>query len=132
MLQIETNFESIDLAFVSQYLSQESYWAKGRSKEAIEKSCRNSLCFSLFLDKNQIGFARVITDKTVFAYLCDVFIHPSQQGKGYGKYLLSAIMADPNLSTINKFLLVTSTASALYEPFGFQALPDPEIYMVKP
>lgn len=130
-LSVSTDISSIDIAVVHQYLSEESYWAKGRNLADIQKSIQNSICFSLLLENRFVGFARVITDRTVFAYLCDVFVLPEFQGKGFGKFLMDAVMAHQDVQTVKRFLLATSSAADFYVPYGFDALPEPDFFRIK-
>ena len=81
-----------------------------------------SLCFGLFVDGKQGGFARVITDRTTFAYLCDVFVLEAYRGRGLGKRLIEAVRAHPDLVGLRRFLLTTRDAHGLYEQFGFQRI----------
>lgn len=132
-LEITTDKTRINLEFVHNYLSNQSYWAKGRSLEDVQLSIDNSLCFSL-LDKKrnvQIGFARVATDYVVFAWLMDVFIDEQFKGKGYGKMLVDSILNYPKLNNVNGFGLRTSDAHGLYGKFGFSEIPEPKTWMYK-
>ena len=97
-----------------------SYWASGRSREAMEKSIRNSLCFGAYEGAEQIAFARVVTDGCTFAYLCDVFVDEAHRSRGVGKELMKAVMAHPELRTFRRFALTTSDAHGLYERYGFR------------
>ena len=91
---ISTDKSKLSLEVIFDYLSNQSYWAKGRSMEAVEKTIKNSLCFGVYDAQNkQVGFARVVTDYTIFAWLMDVFILSDCQGKGLGKMLMAEIMA---------------------------------------
>jgi GNAT superfamily N-acetyltransferase len=110
------------------YLSR-SYWAKGRKRETILKSLPRSLCFGLYLDGRQIGFARVVSDFATFAYLCDVYVLEEYQGRGLGKWLVSAVMAHPELQGLRRWMLATRDAHALYRQFGFTELKAPERWM---
>ncbi len=82
---ISTNLAKLDIDVIQHYLSVESYWAAGIPKEIVQKSIANSLCFGLYFNDVQVGFARLITDKATFAYLGDVFILPDHKGKGLSK-----------------------------------------------
>ena len=114
------------------FLQNNAYWAKTRSRETIEKSIENSFCFGLYSSNdNQVGFARVITDFSVFAWLMDVFILKEYQNKGLGKLLMQAIMSHPDLQSLKRWGLGTKDAHSLYEKFGFTALSDPNIMMEK-
>lgn len=99
-------------------LLKSSYWAYDRSKEAIEISIKNSVCFSMFHGKSQIGFARVVTDYASVAYIADLIIREDHRGKGLGKLLTKTIVSDPRWENIFKFL-ATDDAHGLYEKFGF-------------
>ena len=89
-VQISTDPKKIQIDFVHGFL-KEAYWAKGRTRETVENCIRHSLNFGLYLDGHQIGYARVLSDFGVLAYLMDVFIDPSYRGQGYGKQLLDAV-----------------------------------------
>ena len=110
--------KDIDLEKLVKYISKESYWGKNRDVEIIVKSIENSLCYSVLLDGEFVGFARVITDYSTFKYLCDVFILPEHQGKGMGKELLQFIMDDPEIKD-GPYLLLTKDAHGFYSKFGF-------------
>jgi GNAT superfamily N-acetyltransferase len=128
---ISTDNNLLDKEYVIKYLSKESYWAKGRSHDRILKAINNSLCFGVYLNKKQIGFARVVTDFGVFAWIMDVFIDPNFQGNGYGKSLMNEISNHENLQSISRWGLNTLDAHGLYEQFGFMKLDNPDIYMEK-
>lgn len=111
------------------FLSKQSYWAQGRSLEAVQKSINNSLCFGLHLDGEQIGFARVVTDYTIYAWLMDIFILQEHRGKGFGTYLVRGIKSCKELKTIKRWGLCTEDAHELYKKVGFQPLEKPELMM---
>ncbi len=129
MIQISTNKEKLDIDLIYNYLSKESYWAKGRELETIKRSIEHSLCFGVYLDSHQIGFARVVSDFAVFAWLLDVFILEKHQGKGYGKKLMAAIMEHKDLQNLQRWGLGTDDAHGLYEQFGFKPLSKPQQMM---
>lgn len=131
MIEISSDKCKLDLDLIHNYLSEDSYWAKGRSIETVKRSIVNSLCFGIYENDEQIGFARVVTDYAVFAWLLDVFILDTYQGKGYGKNLLSYIMAHPELQGLQRWGLGTNDAHGLYNKFGFEALDHPEFMMEK-
>lgn len=128
-LIITTDLNGIDIDFITTEI-QATYWAKDRSKDQILKSIKNSFFFSMFYEKKQIGFARVITDYSTFAYLCDVLITQNYQNKGYGKILLNTVLTHQELSTV-KWLLRTKDAHRFYKEFGFIKTERPERYMEK-
>ncbi|GGX22121.1 GNAT family N-acetyltransferase [Aquimarina muelleri] len=129
-IDISTNTQKLDMDFIHHFLTR-SYWAKKRTKQKVSTTTRNPLCFGVYLDNKQIGFARVLTDYTVFGYLMDLFIIEEQQGNGYSKLLMKAIMEHPDLQNISRWMLATSGAHKLYTQFGFTALPDPTKIMAK-
>lgn len=106
-----------------------SYWAKGIPRELVEKSIRHSLAWGIYHSREQIGFARIITDQATFAYLCDVFIAEKHRGKGLSKALVAAIKAHPDLQGLRRWMLVTLDAHGLYEQFDFTAIAHPERHM---
>nr|WP_026006035.1 GNAT family N-acetyltransferase [Moritella dasanensis] len=126
---VSTNFTDMDLDVIHGFISA-SYWAKGIPMATLQRSLENSLCFGVFTQGGeQVGFARMITDKATFAYLSDVFVLEAHQGKGLSKLLMTAIIAHPELQGLRRMLLATSDAHGLYQQFGFKALADPDIYM---
>ncbi len=129
---IATDKSKLDIDFIHAYLSNESYWAKGRSIAQVKKSLDNSLCFGIYTkDNKQIGFARLVTDYVVFAWIMDVFIAKDYQGKGLGKILMDYIVNMPELQNINGIGLRTKDAHGLYKQFGFKNITDPETWMLK-
>lgn len=122
MIQISTDKKKLNIELIYQYLSKESYWAKGRDIDIVKRSIENSLCFGVYNNGKQIGFARVITDYSVFAWLLDVFILEKYRGKGYSKELMSAIMAHDKLQNLQRWGLGTDDAHGLYKQFGFKSL----------
>jgi len=119
----------LNLDIIYQYLSKESYWAQERTREEIEKSIENSICFGIYKNDQQIGFARVITDYVVFAWLLDVFVLPEYQGNGAGKMLMASIMEDEDLGNVKCWRLATADAHGLYQQYGFTPLEKPEYMM---
>lgn len=128
-IQISTDKNKLDIAFIHQYLSTNTYWAKGRSLETVRTSIEHSLCFGVFHKTELIGFARVVTDYSVFAWILDVFIIEAFQGKGFGKQLMKHIMDHPDLANLQRWGLNTYDAHGLYEQYGFHELERPDIYM---
>ena len=126
---IDTDPGRIDIAFVHRYLSEDSYWAKGIPYAVVERSVRGSLCFGLYHDGRQVGFARLITDHATFGYLADVFIIPDHRGKGLSLELMNAIVTHPDLTGLRRIMLATSDAHGLYRKFGFTQLSDPVLIM---
>jgi GNAT superfamily N-acetyltransferase len=129
MIQISTDKKRLDIPLIHEFLSKESYWGKGRDIETVKRSIENSFCFGVYNDDTQIGFARVVTDYAVFAWILDVFIIEDYKGKGYGKKLMSAIMTQDKLQNLQRWGLGTDDAHGLYEQFGFKPLRKPQSMM---
>jgi N-acetylglutamate synthase-like GNAT family acetyltransferase len=125
---ISSDSALLDIEVIHGFIAQ-SYWAKGIPKPLIERMISNSLCWGVYYRAEQIGFARVITDKATFAYLADVFILPEHRGKGLSKALVATILAHPDLQGLRRWMLVTADAQGLYEPFGFRVVPQPARHM---
>ncbi len=125
---ITTDASRLDSDVVESFLRQ-TYWAAERSRDRIERSLRNSLCFGLFENERLIGFTRVVTDYADFAWLCDVFILKEYRGRALGKWLLETVLEHPELQGLRRWILATSTAQTLYSQFGFGSLKKPSIWM---
>jgi len=125
---ISTDPKAMDLDAVHAYLAQ-SYWAREIPKEVVAKSIRGSLCFGLFTNDRQVGFARVVTDLATFAYLCDVYVLEEHRGRGLAKWLMQAVVEHPELRGLRRFLLATRDAHGLYAKLAFTPLAKPEIFM---
>ncbi len=129
---ISTDTAKLDIIMIQDFLSNRSYWAKGRSMETVRRSIQNSLCFGLYLQEGkQVGFARVVTDYAVFAWLMDVFILEEYRKKGLGKMLMKYIMEFPALQGLRRWGLGTEDAHGLYKQFGFTPLEKPQNIMEK-
>ncbi|TCC91589.1 N-acetyltransferase [Pedobacter frigiditerrae] len=119
----------VDVNAVHNYLSTQSYWAKEIPFELVQKSIANSLCFGVYKDGKQAGFARWVTDKATFAYLCDVYIEENFRGLGLSKKLMSLMMFHPDLQGLRTYCLATLDAHGLYAQFGFKPVGSPEKLM---
>lgn len=132
-ISISTDKEKLDVNYIYNYLSTRSYWAKGRTLEDIKTTIENSISFGVFYDDKQVGFARVVTDRAVFAYIADVFIDENYRKHGISKKLMSEILSHPYLKKIPRWLLATLDAHTLYAQFGFKPLAEPGRFMeIKP
>ena len=127
---VTTDNGKLDFDSIHKWITN-SYWANGRTKEAMKKVMDNSLNFGLFHNDKQVGFARVITDYHTFSYLCDVIIDEDYRGRGLGKLLMKEVLEYPPLITMKRWLLFTKDAHGLYEQFGFSKDDMPERTMVK-
>jgi len=125
-IRISTNRVDVNLDVVHAFLSQDAYWSKNIPRTVVEKAIENSYCFSAFVDGQQIGFARVVSDGATFAYLCDVFTLPEFRGMGVGKKLMQSVQAHPGLQGLRRWMLMTADAHKLYESYGFSALAKPD------
>ena len=128
---ISTDRNRLQIDQIHKFLSEESYWAKERTREQTETAIKNSLPFGVYKGENQIGFARVVTDYATFAYLGDVFILDEFRGKGLSKWLMQTVLSHPDLQGFRRWILATADAHGLYEQFGFSALKVPERWMEK-
>jgi GNAT superfamily N-acetyltransferase len=126
---ISTDLEQLDVTMIYRFLSEESTWAIGISRDIVERAIDNSLCFGGYVDGRQVAFARVVTDYATFANLVDVFVLPPYRGHGYSKQLMDAIMAHPSLQGLRRFTLATFDAHGLYARYGFAAPSRPELLM---
>ncbi|WP_353779662.1 GNAT family N-acetyltransferase [Winogradskyella sp. 3972H.M.0a.05] len=128
-LTICTDVHKLDVDLIHQFISN-SYWGKNRSLEQTQKAIHNSLNFGLYLNNNQIGYARVISDCSIFAYLMDVFIIEAHRGKKYSKKLMDHILNHPELKDVQNWKLSTDDAHGLYEQYGFEKITNPDNLMV--
>lgn len=129
-LYYSTQQEDMDLDVIFNFVKN-SYWGTLRTYEEQKIALENSLNFGLFKDGNQIAYSRVMTDMVFFAYLLDVFVVESEQGKGYSKLLMDKILNDERLKNIDRWMLATKDAHSLYEKFGFELVKSPEKLMDK-
>lgn len=138
---ISTDPSKLDVNMIHQYLSQDSYWAQNIPLDVVQQSIDNSFCFGVYYNDTQVGFARLITDKATFAYLCDVFILSEHRGKGLSKYLMQTMHAHQDLQGLRRWLLGTKDAHGLYAQFGwtpfteelvprFMQLHNPNVYNI--
>lgn len=127
--RISTDQAELDFDVIYSFISN-SYWANDIPKSVLKKAIANSLCFAVYKENGeQVGFARLITDRATFAYLADVFIIESERGLGLSKWLVSVITQHPDLQGLRRMVLATRDAHGLYEQFGFKPVENPEILM---
>jgi len=106
------------------------YWSPGIPRELVERAARHSMCFGVYKgsrdgEREQVGFARVISDRATYAYLADVFVLEQHRGQGLSKLLMRCIMSHPKLQGLRRWMLMTRDAHGLYTQFGFGPMPDP-------
>ncbi len=128
IIEISKDKSKLQVEVIHDFLKT-TYWAKGRTLNEVKKTIDSSLCFGVYLDGRQIGFARIVTDFVVFVYIMDVFVLPEFQGKGYSKQLMESVINEPLLKTCKVWMLKTSDAHGLYKQFGFTELKHPEKVM---
>ncbi|MBZ0251362.1 MAG: GNAT family N-acetyltransferase [Burkholderiales bacterium] len=128
-LRITTDRAELDVALIHRFLSQESTWAKGIPLATVQRSLEASLCFGGFLGREQVAFARVISDYATFANLVDVFVLPAHRGQGHSKAMMRAVLAHPDLQGLRRFTLATFDAHGLYRQFGFTEPANPQSFM---
>lgn len=129
---ISTDKSLLQIDVIHKFLSEESYWAGKRTIEQTRVAIENSICFGVYKDLQQIGFARVVSDKATFAYIGDVFILVGYRGQGLSKWLMECILTHEGLQNLRRWILATKDAHKLYSQFGFHGLKFPERWMELP
>ena len=127
---ISTDPARLDVDAIADMLTR-AYWAQGRTREMVARYVQHSLVFGIYYDSQQIGLARIVSDYTTFAWLCDVFIHEDHRGNGLGKWLMQTVHSHPDLQGLRRWMLATRDAHGLYEQFGWTPLDNPERWMNK-
>ncbi|MHC1480513.1 GNAT family N-acetyltransferase [Frateuria aurantia] len=130
-VRISTDSSELDIAMIHGFLCGESSWSRGISRPRLEQAVANSLCFGAYRDGRQVGFARVVTDRATFAYLCDVFVVAAERGRGHARALLEAVTNHPQLQGLRRFSLASSSARDLYASYGFAPPLHPSSLMEK-
>lgn len=125
---VSSDTGTVDVSAVHAFLTR-SYWAEGISRALVARAVRGSLCFSVCHGAEQVGFARVVTDRATYGYLCDVYVLEAHRGRGLARWLLDTVMSHPDLQGLRRFGLVTRDAHHVYEGIGFTALAKPERHM---
>lgn len=127
---ISTDKSLLDIERIHQYISNVSYWGRGRTLNEVEVTIQNSLCFGMYNDSNdQVGFARVVTDHVAFGYFMDVIVFDSYRGRGYGTKLMENIMNHEVVQNLKTIALKTKDAHELYEKFNFKSIGDSRLWM---
>ncbi|UGY12194.1 GNAT family N-acetyltransferase [Bradyrhizobium septentrionale] len=127
--EISTDAGRLNLDVIHTFLAEQSYWSPGVPRSIVERAIENSLCFGVYHGAAQVGLARVVTDKSTFALLADVFILEGHRGKGLSKWLMRCVVEHEDLQGLRRLLLLTSDAHGLYRQFGFEALGNPSRFM---
>jgi len=129
MVSVSTDDALLDVERIHRWLSEDAYWARGRSLATVERSLRHSVNLGAYEDGELVGFLRLVTDRATFAWVCDVYVDPAARGLGVGKLLVAE--ADRLLASygVRRAMLATVDAHGLYTPHGFAPLADVELYM---
>ncbi len=125
---ISTDRKRLDIPYIHHSLSH-CPWSEGISREKVERAIQSSFCFGVYDGDTQVGFARVITDFVTFAYIGDFFISESHRGRGLGKWLISTILACPEIADLQRKCIVTAEAHGLYREMGFMSVQRPSAYL---
>jgi GNAT superfamily N-acetyltransferase len=128
-LRISSDKQALDVDMIHAFLRDHAYWSKGIPKDTVERAIEGSVCFGAYVEETQVAFARLVTDRATFAYLCDVFVLPEHRKRGYGHALMRHIFDSDWLKGLRRIVLVTGDAHELYRPYGFASLASPEKYM---
>jgi GNAT superfamily N-acetyltransferase len=126
---VSDEVERLDVDAIHAFLTKEAYWCLDIPRSVIAKGIEHSLCFGLYDGDAQIGFARAVTDRATFAWICDVYVLPESRGQGLATWMMECVLAHPDLQGLRRILLATRDAHKLYSGVGFGALPDPERWM---
>jgi N-acetylglutamate synthase-like GNAT family acetyltransferase len=127
--EISTDPDCLDIEVIHRFLAEDSYWSRGIPRSIVVRAIANSLCFGVYHRAAQVGFARIVTDRSTFALLADVFILEPHRGKGLSKWLMRCVVEHQDLQGLRRLLLLTSDAHGLYSQFGFEPLGNPSRFM---
>ena len=130
--EVRAELSDMDFDRIHPWLSTDAYWALGRTRDDVETAAANSLNFGVFTGGGeQVAYARVLTDRANFAWLCDVYVDRDHRGRGVGHRLLEAVVEQLEPMGLSRVLLATRDAHELYARFGFEPLPEPDMFMVR-
>lgn len=127
--EIDTDKDRLDIGLIHDFLSRCSHWARGIPRDTLEKAIARSLCFGLYADGKQIGFARVVSDEATYAYVSDVFVVAEHRNAGLGQFLVETVLAHEPLQGLRLWQLVTRDAASLYRRCGFTDLAPCRTYL---
>ncbi|MFR0353785.1 GNAT family N-acetyltransferase [Streptomyces sediminimaris] len=129
--EISTDAGRLDVDRVHRWLSTDAYWATGRSREKQESAVAGSLNFGVYdsVSGEQVAYARVVTDRATFAWLCDVYVDRRVRGKNIGTALVGAVREHLRPYGLRRILLATHDAHGVYEKLGFRELARPDRWM---
>jgi GNAT superfamily N-acetyltransferase len=122
----------LDIARIHAWMSTEAYWARGRSYDAMARAIEHSLSVGLYApDGAMAGYARLVTDRATFAWLCDVFVDDPHRGHGLGSFLVGCAVGHPDVADIRQ-VLMAEPGRSLYRRFGFGDLLSSERWLERP
>lgn len=127
-IELSDDAARLDLDAVHAYLAR-SYWSPGVPREIVERAAAGSLTLGLYDGDTQVGYTRVVTDRATFAYVCDVYVLESHQGRGLGTWMTERLLDHPDLQGLRRWLLTTQDAHGVYERVGFVRTTFPERFM---
>lgn len=127
--RVATELVDRDRDRVYRFLSEDAYWSQGLPRDVFDRAVDNSLSFAAYDGDELVGYARVVTDRSTYAWLCDVFVLPAHRSRGVSKLLMTTVMAHPELQGLRNFVLATRDAHGLYAKYGFTPLQQPERWM---
>lgn len=127
-IELSDDAARLDLDAVHAYLAR-SYWSPGVPREVVARAAAGSLAVGLYDGEAQVGYTRAVTDRATFAYLCDVYVLESHQGRGLGTWMTECVLAHPELQGLRRWLLTTQDAHGVYQRVGFVRAPFPERFM---
>ncbi|WP_405486248.1 GNAT family N-acetyltransferase [Streptomyces sp. NBC_00096] len=130
--EISTDPGRLDRTLIHRWLSEDAYWALGRSREKQDAAIDGSLNYGVYdrVSGTQVAYARVVTDLATFAWLCDVYVDPDARGKGLGTALAGAVRDHLAPYGLRRILLATGDAHGVYAKVGFEPLAAPDKWMV--
>ena len=129
--EISSDPARLDRDLIHRFLSRESYWAVGIARETVDRAIDGSIPFGAYLNGEQVGFARAVSDGATFAWIADVFVLEAHRGNGLGRMLVAAVLDHPQVRGARSILLATADAHGLYGSYGFEPLPQPDRYLIR-
>ena len=129
--EISTDPARVDRDMTHTFLTNDSYWAAGVPRDVFDRSVEGSMVFGIYRGEEQVGFARVVSDRATFAWIGDVFVRDEFRGQGLSKWLMETIVTHPDLHGLRRWMLATRDAHGLYKQYGFTELADPTRFMTR-